>query len=104
MYDIAMYFELKENRPHGTTERPFSLYHIRDIHHAFQIPVHWHDELEIIYVKNGALSVAISGENYLGNPGEAFDQGITHFELANNYGSIPGSAEENLGRIMESDL
>ena len=35
---------------------------------------------------------------------EAFDQGITHFELANNYGSIPGSAEENLGRIMESDL
>lgn len=35
---------------------------------------------------------------------EAFDQGITHFDLANNYGPIPGSAEENLGRIMESDL
>ena len=35
---------------------------------------------------------------------EAFDQGITHFDLANNYGPVPGSAEENLGRIMESDL
>lgn len=35
---------------------------------------------------------------------EAFDQGITHFDLANNYGPVPGSAEENFGRIMESDL
>lgn len=35
---------------------------------------------------------------------EAFDQGITHFDLANNYGPVPGSAEENLGRIMDSDL
>lgn len=35
---------------------------------------------------------------------EAFDQGITHFDLADNYGPVPGSAEENLGRILESDL
>ena len=35
---------------------------------------------------------------------EAFDQGITYFDLANNYGPVPGSAEENFGRIMESDL
>lgn len=35
---------------------------------------------------------------------EAFDQGITHFDLANNYGPVPGSAEENFGRIMDSDL
>lgn len=35
---------------------------------------------------------------------EAFDQGITHFDLANNYGPVPGSAEENFGRILESDL
>lgn len=32
----------------------------------------------------------------------AFDNGITHFDLANNYGPVPGSAESNLGRIMES--
>lgn len=35
---------------------------------------------------------------------EAFNQGITHFDLANNYGPVYGSAEENFGRIMESDL
>lgn len=34
----------------------------------------------------------------------AFDLGITHFDLANNYGPPAGSAEENFGRIMASDL
>jgi L-glyceraldehyde 3-phosphate reductase len=34
----------------------------------------------------------------------AFDLGITHFDLANNYGPPYGSAEENFGRILRSDL
>ena len=34
----------------------------------------------------------------------AFDQGITHFDLANNYGPIPGAAEENFGRILKDGL
>jgi L-glyceraldehyde 3-phosphate reductase len=34
----------------------------------------------------------------------AFDRGVTHFDLANNYGPPYGSAEENFGRIMTSDL
>lgn len=34
----------------------------------------------------------------------AFDNGITHFDLANNYGPVAGSAEENLGRIMQQEL
>src|SRR6185437_6166175 len=34
----------------------------------------------------------------------AFDLGITHFDLANNYGPPPGSAEENFGRILKADL
>ena len=34
----------------------------------------------------------------------AFDLGITHFDLANNYGPPYGSAEENFGRILQSDL
>lgn len=34
----------------------------------------------------------------------AFDLGITHFDLANNYGPAPGSAEETLGRVLKSDL
>src|SRR5882672_1460264 len=34
----------------------------------------------------------------------SFDHGITHFDLANNYGPPPGSAEENFGRILATDL
>jgi L-glyceraldehyde 3-phosphate reductase len=35
---------------------------------------------------------------------KAFDSGITHFDLANNYGPPPGSAEKNFGLILKSDL
>ena len=34
----------------------------------------------------------------------AFDNGITHFDLANNYGPAPGSAESNFGKILKEDL
>ncbi|GGZ31278.1 glyceraldehyde 3-phosphate reductase [Echinicola pacifica] len=34
----------------------------------------------------------------------AFDRGITHFDLANNYGPPPGSAEENFGKILKEDF
>lgn len=34
----------------------------------------------------------------------AFDRGITHFDLANNYGPPPGSAEETLGQVLRTDL
>ena len=34
----------------------------------------------------------------------AFDQGITHFDLANNYGPEPGAAESNLGRILKEEM
>lgn len=34
----------------------------------------------------------------------AFDRGITHFDLANNYGPAPGTAEENFGKIMKMDF
>src|SRR6059058_5167198 len=34
----------------------------------------------------------------------AFDAGITHFDLANNYGPPPGSAEINFGRVLKEDF
>lgn len=34
----------------------------------------------------------------------AFDNGITHFDLANNYGPLPGSAEAHLGQILKEDM
>lgn len=43
-------------------------------------------------------------ENYSRIAFTAFDRGITHFDLANNYGPVYGSAEENFGRILKSGL
>jgi len=43
-------------------------------------------------------------ENFRKTLQTAFDAGITHFDLANNYGPPPGSAEENLGRILHQDF
>ncbi len=48
-----------------------------------------------------------SGDNYdnmVAMLTTAFDLGITHFDLANNYGPYPGSAEENFGKIMKNEL
>ncbi|MFZ1080912.1 MAG: L-glyceraldehyde 3-phosphate reductase [Candidatus Kryptoniota bacterium] len=43
-------------------------------------------------------------ENFRKIVWNAFDSGITHFDLANNYGPPPGSAEENFGRILKSNF
>jgi L-glyceraldehyde 3-phosphate reductase len=43
-------------------------------------------------------------ENYREILRTAFDRGITHFDLANNYGPPPGSAEENFGQLMKKDF
>ena len=43
-------------------------------------------------------------ENMVDMVTTAFDLGITHFDLANNYGPVPGSAEENMGRILRNEL
>jgi len=43
-------------------------------------------------------------ENYKQIIYHAFDRGVTHFDLANNYGPPPGSAEENFGKILKEDL
>lgn len=53
----------------------------------------WHNFGGVDTLENGRAMVR-----------RAFDLGITHFDLANNYGPPPGSAEENFGRILAADL
>lgn len=43
-------------------------------------------------------------DNYRSILQTAFDNGVTHFDLANNYGPPPGSAEENFGRLLKMDF
>ena len=67
-----MYFELKENKPHGTKDDPFSTYHIKNEGRSFQIPVHWHDELEIIYVKKWVFDCKYIRRKLYWNPRGCF--------------------------------
>lgn len=53
----------------------------------------WHNFGEVDDYKNGRDIIR-----------HAFDAGITHFDLANNYGPPPGSAEENFGAILKKDF
>ncbi|RCW63377.1 L-glyceraldehyde 3-phosphate reductase [Saliterribacillus persicus] len=63
-------------------------------------------------IKLPAISLGLwnnfSGEDVVENQRRmlqrAFDLGITHFDLANNYGPPPGSSEENFGQIMKKDF
>lgn len=76
-----MYPELRENRPHGTQDYPFTKYHIHRQKKAFHIPVHWHDEVEIIYLKKGKLRVSIGEEEFDVLPGgiHFVNSGELHF-------------------------
>jgi L-glyceraldehyde 3-phosphate reductase len=49
----------------------------------------------------GSVDIFQNGRNIVRR---AFDRGITHFDLANNYGPSPGSAEENFGIILQKDF
>jgi L-glyceraldehyde 3-phosphate reductase len=53
----------------------------------------WHNFGDVDDFKNGRRIIRY-----------AFDNGITHFDLANNYGPPPGSAEENFGAILKKDF
>lgn len=64
--------ELKENIPHGTSEYPYAQYHIHCCVNPFQYPIHWHDEIEIIFVEDGILRITISNQEYIGTAGDVF--------------------------------
>ena len=76
-----MYRELKESRPHGTKDYPYTQYFMHNPLKAFHIPVHWHDEVEIIYVKNGKIKIYIGEEVFDATAGDLFfvNSGELHF-------------------------
>ena len=64
--------ELKENVVDGTKEYPYEQYNIRNRYRTFQIPVHWHDEMEIIAIERGQLEIKIGEDNFIGRAGDIF--------------------------------
>lgn len=76
-----MYLDLYEKKKHGTIEYPFQVYHIQNPRRTFMVPVHWHHEFEIIYIKKGNINISISGEDYIGTDNSIFfvNSGELHF-------------------------
>ena len=87
-----MYLELKENKPHGTKEYPYTQYFIRRMYktskRAFHIPVHWHDEVEVIYIKKGRITIYIGEESFPATAGDLFfvNSGELHFMESDDMG------------------
>ena len=83
-----MYRELKENRPHGTKAYPYTQYFMHNPKRAFHIPVHWHDEVEIIYIKKGRITIYIGEEHFPATAGDLFfvNSGELHFMESDDMG------------------
>lgn len=67
-----MNVNLKENVVHGTENYAYAQYHVFGLAYAFYTPFHWHDEIEIIYIKKGNLNVVVNNEEYVGQAGDIF--------------------------------
>lgn len=85
---IEVYRELKENRPHGTKLYPYTQYFIHHPRKSFHIPVHWHDEVEIIYIKKGSIMIYIEEEQFPAVAGDLFfvNSGELHFMESDDMG------------------
>lgn len=59
-----MNLKLRENISHGTKEYPYSQHRIHGVPYGFHFPVHWHEEMEWIYVRKGHLLVNAGGTDY----------------------------------------
>ena len=88
----------KENRPYRAADGRYDqMIYRRAGRSGLKLPVIslglWHNF--------GGIDAQENGRDMLLR---AFDLGITHFDIANNYGPPPGSAESNFGKIMREDL
>lgn len=64
--------KLKEAAIHGSKEYPVAVYDLQNIGPSFHVSLHWHKELEIIYVYEGPLYVTIDKQDYIGKKGDIF--------------------------------
>ncbi|MBQ8039253.1 MAG: helix-turn-helix transcriptional regulator [Lachnospiraceae bacterium] len=64
--------KLKEAAVHGSKEYPFAVYDLQKIGPSFHVSLHWHEELEIVYVYEGPLYLTIENQDYIGHSGDIF--------------------------------
>lgn len=62
----------RETVSHGTKEFPFAYYRMEHIRPSLLVPLHWHEEIEVLYIEGGTLSLSIGDVSYKGQPGDVF--------------------------------
>lgn len=67
-----MNYSLKEEKSHGTSLYPFQIYYMHDKNTKVFVLHHWHNYVEIIYVRAGRLFINISNEQYIGTSDDIF--------------------------------
>lgn len=63
---------LKETRRQGTVLHPLKLYRMYDEAGKINVPYHWQETEEILYMRQGSLKLRIGDDNYIGKPGDIF--------------------------------
>lgn len=64
--------ELKEAVVHGSKEYPFAVYDLQKLGPSFHVSLHWHEEIELVYIYEGPLYLTIENQNYIGKKGDVF--------------------------------
>lgn len=64
--------ELRETRRQGTPMRPLKIYRMQNIGGKIDVPYHWQESVEILWIQKGGLSVKIKDISYEGRPGDIF--------------------------------
>ena len=93
--------EYQETKQHGSRLFPFNIYPCTIPLDFPAVPLHWHKEMELIYVKKGKGQIQLETENYEGNPGDIFvvTPGTLH-----SIHRIKGYAMEYENIIFEMDF
>lgn len=63
---------LRETATHGNQDFPFALYHMHRYWEPCAFSLHWHEEMEIIYIQQGILYLTIDKTHYIGREGDIF--------------------------------
>jgi AraC-like DNA-binding protein len=74
------YLDYIENATHGTPDFPLALYRVDETHPRYEMPFHWHREMEIIHVVRGRFTLYLDDKMILADQGDIvfINQGVIH--------------------------
>lgn len=74
------YLDYIEHTVHGTDQFPMALYHVDEVHPRYEMPFHWHREMEILSVAHGSFSCSLNDERVQAKEGDVLfiAPGILH--------------------------